>query len=1605
MQLLNSAHAANRPGKFPFALHAILLMAIMVVGLSAGASRLCAADWPTYAHDIGRSHATAERLTFPLGETWRFAPRFAPAPAWGAPPAKPTEGILELPRVHFDDAFHAVVAHGSLFFGSSADNMVYCLDANAGTVRWRFTTGGPVRLAPTVADGRVYFGSDDGYAYCLNAADGSLAWRFHAAPTEQRALGHGRMISLWPLRTGVLVDNGVAYLASGVFPAEGVFLYALDAASGKELWRNDSGGEKPQSPISPQGYLLASADRLFVPMGRTSPATYTRADGRFLATAYFGKTIGGTYALLADDAVYTGAEELVAFRNTGKGLDRFAYFDGRKLIITADRAYVATGSRLLAIDRTTYPAASRNLQTARLKLQTAAQTAADVRRDSGKLAREVAELEADQKTADDRQAVAQEILAKQARITALKANAEKLQRGNANLAGEVKRLEAALAQSFRWNTACTADQALILCGDALIVGGKGQVAVFAAASGKALWSAQVDGNVKGLAAADQRLYVSTDVGRVHCFASGASSSPAAPAAAAVHEHAPPTDDLSKRAAAAILRQSGVRKGYCLVLGCEDGRLAVELARQSELMVYAVAADEARLNAARRTVDSAGLYGGRVCVDQFPVDHVPYADYFANLIVSETALAAGQLPPAAETARMLKPCGGVALLGQPKGTAALSEESLEKWLHESGLPGGAIVREDGLWSRLVRGALPGAGNWTHQYGNPGNTACGDDELVRAPLGVLWFGRPGPERMVSRHQRAPAPLVVDGRMIVMGEDWLMAYDAYNGVPLWERHLPGVLRKAAPLTGSNWAANQRAIFVAMRNACLQLDPATGATVHTYPLPGGQDDGPSRAWGYLACNESAVFGSRFAPGKGNFSDAVFSYSLGESKPRWVFASAKIPINTLALCDERLLLVDDQLDAQTRAAAAADASTRRSASQPLPDVSKPPRRPAKQKPIIRRLAALDAHTGQPLWQRPIDLTGCDENPAVMAQGDTLIAFGIFTDGHYWKQFFAGDFAQRRATAYATADGRELWSQPVGFRVRPLIVGDTFHAEPWAFDLKTGAPRTRVNPITGQSEIWQFARPGHHCGCPNAAPHCLFFRSFTLGYYDLDGDFGTMHFGAQRPGCWINFIPAAGLLLMPEASSGCMCPFPNVCTVVFQPRKEQKGFAYYSAAGETTPVRRLALNFGAAGDRHDEHGNLWLGVPRPTGSLVMPLKLDVQFAAGGGYASRSSAYYPAQPAWLFASCVRNVSRCDIPVLKQGDGRCRFDLKLAFCDPDNGQPGQRVFDVKVQGRVVISNCDIVRETGGRDRPLWKEIPGVEADENIVLEFTAKTKGPKPEAAPILQGLEIVRREVLSLGCQAPTVTLNSLAPSAVAPLQLGNLRDQPFVGSLRLGATPGLQVAPRESPLRIASGERTKFELRVAAAANLPAGVYSIPLRLVRADGGLELEQPLRVEHLGRRARMVIPVAEDASISRRYPEQNKGSATVLLVDGGEQKMNDIGHSVALLKFRLKVPGKPVSARLRIQNAGNPTADSGVVRLVEEPWSEEDVTYNLRPKLGAVAAKLGAVASRETIERPLKVDLTGKDELNLAIDPTSTDGVDFDARESKHGAELIVEYELP
>ena len=76
--------------------------------------------------------------------------------------------------------------------------------------------------------------------------------------------------------------------------------------------------------------------------------------------------------------------------------------------------------------------------------------------------------------------------------------------------------------------------------------------------------------------------------------------------------------------------------------------------------------------------------------------------------------------------------------------------------------------------------------------------------------------------------------------------------------------------------------------------------------------------------------------------------------------------------------------------------------------------------------------------------------------------------------------------------------------------------------------------ITGEDRPFNFER-SYGCGVLASSRDMVVFRSATLGYFDLKQNKKTEDFGGIRPGCWINVIPAGGLVFAPDASAGCSC--------------------------------------------------------------------------------------------------------------------------------------------------------------------------------------------------------------------------------------------------------------------------------------------------------------------------------------------------------------------------------------------------------------------------------------------------------------------------------------
>jgi len=1264
-----------------------------------------AADWPTHQQNNQRTGVTSEKLAATLHLQWTYVPRHAPMPAWGDPQPKPVERFLELPRVRLDDTFRVAVVGDRLVFASSGDGAVRCLDSTSGATRWTFFTGAPVRLAPTVWQGKVYVGSDDGFVYCLKLADGSVVWKFRAAPRDKLVLGHGRLMSLWPVRSGVLVEGGIAYFTAGIFPFEGLYMYAVQAADGSPVWTNDTFDRGGSAMISPQGHLVATDKKLIVPSGRATPAVFDRNNGLLVLRPRSNHRLHGLYGgvrtFVADGMLYNGTEQVIGYDLRDAELKYV--WQGRQLVLHGSTGYLATSGELIAFDRGKYPLADVHPAYINKTRKT---------------------YQGWVKHFQDRIAKAKPSRSRDAMVARLK----ELQRRLATINKVGKNAGTLFHKSIRWRAPVACPDALMLTAKSVVAGGPNRVVAVDTAAGQTHWQHEVQGKAKGLAAAGGKLYVSTDAGHIHCFGPKAVASPKRidNSVKASSTLTPLELAIHKGLASEILKEAGTSRGYALVLG-GDGKLAMMLAQNSELVIALAEPDAKKAEKARRLLARTGLLGRRVTVHTGALTALPHPDYFANLIVCT-----GPEPatPPAELVRMLKPVGGVALVGRPMVIGQPDPPAVKAWLAELDTEGFSVSLIEVGWAKVVRGTLPGAGNWTHQYADAGNTACSDDTRVKGPLGILWFGYPGPGQMVNRHASAASPVSLDGRLFVQGENVIMAYDAYNGVKLWERDIAGAMRRGMKTGGvGNLTVSKRGLFVSLPEKCLLLDAATGKTLKVFDPPRAANGKPRR-WGYTACHNDRLLGATTAAR--NLADAVFSIDLKTGK-RWVYAGKAIRQNSVAAHGRRVFLIDGNVTPAERAAALKAHPTKPRINEhgkPMP-------------PDVRRVVALNAATGKPVWAKPLNVSDCVKvgpgggDLTLMVSRNVVVLAAQPWNGHFWRQFFAGQFKRRSLIALSAEDGKTLWSGHKGYRSRPLIVGETIYAEPWAYNLYTGEPKQRTHPVTGRETPWQMSRPGHHCGCIAAAPNHLFFRSGTTAYYDLTADDGTAHFGAQRPGCWINFIPASGLLMMPEASSGCVCPFPIQCTVVFQPRRENRAWGTYSAIGPMKPVKHLAVNFGAPGDRRDTDGRLWLAYPRPrTSRLALNFSVGVSISDGGYYrqnADRIDA--PKSPRrWVFASGVRGVTRVTVPLAEKDAPPATYTVRLYFADPDHAEPGKRVFDIKFPGDGKGTTLDVAKEAGGSNKPFVLGRGGVKAGESMVIEFAAK---PGPAEAPIVCGIEIIR----------------------------------------------------------------------------------------------------------------------------------------------------------------------------------------------------------------------------------------------------------------------------
>ena len=311
------------------------------------------ADWPAWQHDNRRTGATDEQLQVDkLRFDWLWKAASPPQTAWSGPAKYDAYAFHHnLPSMrNYDAVFHVIAVGDRIWFGSSADDSLYCLGVDDGQERWSVTTDGPIRLAPTWSEDRVYFGSDDGYARCVNAANGELIWKFTPADTTRLILNNGRFIPFQPCRTGVVVEDGTAWFACAMLPWEDSWLCAVDAVTGTTEDPRHFVKSLPGRTM--EGAPALSSKFLVLPQGRVAPRIFDRKTGRDLGEMV--KSGGGSVVVVSlDEDVFHGPatdSRKGGFRqSSGESREVVAGLGrGNALVVDGSTSWMLTDSQIIA---------------------------------------------------------------------------------------------------------------------------------------------------------------------------------------------------------------------------------------------------------------------------------------------------------------------------------------------------------------------------------------------------------------------------------------------------------------------------------------------------------------------------------------------------------------------------------------------------------------------------------------------------------------------------------------------------------------------------------------------------------------------------------------------------------------------------------------------------------------------------------------------------------------------------------------------------------------------------------------------------------------------------------------------------------------------------------------------------------------------------------------------------------------------------------------------------------------------------------------------------------------------------------------------------------
>jgi outer membrane protein assembly factor BamB len=612
----------------------------------------------------------------------------------------------------------------------------------------------------------------------------------------------------------------------------------------------------------------------------------------------------------------------------------------------------------------------------------------------------------------------------------------------------------------------------------------------------------------------------------------------------------------------------------------------------------------------------------------------------------------------------------------------------------------------------------------------------------------------------------------------------YDrSYNQV-----HIPG-----ASAYGANYVATADKVYVAQQQGCLVLDAATGETIAEFGLPATADS-EARNWGYIGVYQDLLIAGAaplevskqegklvvelnqpFAPG----SRYVVVMNRHSGKALWEREAAySFRHNTIVAGNGKLFCID----------AMPKESMELMKRRGIEDQTRP------------EILALDIRTGRELWSVADNVFGTwlgysQEHDVLLQAGSRAGDRAEDEVGEGMSAYAAGD------GTLLWASDREYAGPCILYHDKIITQAQTQTRPPPpanAFELLTGELVMRTHPLTGEEVPWGWTRL-YGCNTAIASEHMLTFRSASAAYSDLWTGQGMTSIGGFKTGCTSNLVAADGVLNSPDYTRTCTCSYQNQTSLALyhmptgDPSSiDVEGWSFNSFPAPAIPaaVKHVGINLGAPGDRLADNGVLWLEYPS-VGGLSPDIPVHIQAdhpqlfryhmsymkkntgaqaegtlawvaasgiegltaitiwpllqPAGPAVEEKAEDFVPCYDAPESMTCIARVGRHagdplpDRPITVSGRHEVpwRYAVRLHFVELRDLAPGERRFDVLVQGKKVLDDFDIVKAAGGTRTAVVVELSGIEVKTD--LRIVMKPSRPGLSHGPLLCGIELAAEE--------------------------------------------------------------------------------------------------------------------------------------------------------------------------------------------------------------------------------------------------------------------------